>query len=195
MKRWDIIQSLIDKYKLTSYLEIGVHQKECFNKIQCELKECVDPNFPADYEMTSDEFFKVVRGRWDICFVDGFHTEEQVGKDLVNAYVMAMAKFIVVHDCNPENEWATRPPEEYKRGEIWNGNVYKGFINFKKASPHLSCFTVDADYGCGIITELPLLKNKQPQFNGVWNGTWDEFDANRTELLGLKSVEEFKKLV
>ncbi len=133
MKRYDLINLIINKYGLESYLEIGVHQKECFNKVECELKHCVDPNFPADYAMTSDEFFKSNDGVYELIFIDGLHTSEQTYTDIENAYnVLDCNGFIIVHDCNPQTEWHTRPVKNYKRGEEWNGGTYRGFIKYKQ---------------------------------------------------------------
>lgn len=185
MKRWDIIQALIDKYELKSYLEIGVHQKENFNKIRCDIKYCVDPNFPADFEMTSDEFFKQNEREYNLIFIDGMHTAEQTYRDLQHSiYCLSEDGFIVVHDCNPLTAWHTRPFEEYKRGEEWNGTTYKGFIDFCNSFP-VNYITVDDDYGCGIIVS----RDFEPEI------TWDHFDANRERLLNLVDTETFKKLL
>jgi hypothetical protein len=193
MTRTDIIQVLIDRFELKSYLEIGVFKGENFDKIRCDLKHSVDPNHPATYEMTSDMYFfhfAIKLDWWDFIFVDGLHTEEQTYDDIRNAFHhLNNGGFIVVHDCNPSTKWHTRPESEYKTGEEWNGTTYRGFIRFKNEHPELTCFTVDADYGCGIITDRPLLKNE------VFDNDWEYFDRNRVELLQLTSVERFEKLI
>lgn len=183
MTRTDIIQHLIDKFDLRSYLEIGVFNGDNFNKIRCLLKESVDPEFPATYRMTSDQFFEQNKRDYDIVFIDGLHTSEQAYKDIQNAVKIA-TNFIVVHDCNPLTEWAARPAEQYKRGEVWNGTTYLGVIKFHKTHPYLNLITVDADHGCGIFT----LRSVDPRM------TWDHFDANRERLLNLTSVENFLNL-
>jgi len=93
-------------------------------------------------------------------------------------------EYIVVHDCNPSTEWHTRPVGEYKQGEEWNGTTYQGFVRVRKEHPELTCFTVDADYGCGVIS-------------GEVDGyvTWDKFDLMRRSLLDLVSVDEFKDII
>jgi len=190
MTRTDIIQLLIDKYKLSTYLEIGVFNGENFNKIRCALKDSVDPNFEATYRTTSDKFFRYdVVENYEIIFIDGLHTAEQAYKDIWNAWVTCNPMFIVVHDCNPRTEWHTRPVEEYERGQEWNGTTYQGFIKFKEEHPELSCFTVDADYGCGIITEREMLQNVSCK------KYYDYFDANRSALLQLIDVDSFRNLV
>ena len=86
MKRYDIINHLIKKHGFTSYLEIGCFQGENFNRIECEVKESVDPEFPATYQMTSDEFFtKYVHREYGLVFVDGMHTARQAYKDIFNS--------------------------------------------------------------------------------------------------------------
>lgn len=191
MTRTDIIQRLIDKYDLKSYLEIGVFQGENFNKIRCDLKHSIDPEFPATFQMTSDEFFSsypsVTAHAYSMVFIDGMHTAEQTYKDIDNAFGWLCPQFIVVHDCNPITKWHTRPPEEYKRGEEWNGDTYKGFIDYKEEHPELTCFTIDADYGCGIITDQFQLDEPADD--------WDYFDKHRKELLQLISVDEFNDLI
>ena len=178
MKRWDIINVLINRYACESYLEIGVHNRECFDKVQCQYKRCVDPKFPADYYMTSDKFFAINERVFDCVFVDGLHTDEQVYRDIEGAVRMG-ARVIVVHDVNPETEWHTRPVKEYNRGEEWNGTTYRGFIRYKKKHPEHEIYTVDADYGCGVI--IP----------GKDEITWETFDTNRKNLLSLLSVGDF----
>ena len=64
MDRITIINDLITKYNFKSYLEIGVRNTfECFDLINCELKDSVDPGFEnhinnVKYKLTSDEFIK-----------------------------------------------------------------------------------------------------------------------------------------
>jgi len=196
MRRWEIINLLIEKYDLKSYLEIGVFKGDNFNRIRCDLKHSVDPNFPATFEMTSDEFFmincpQVEMMYYDLIFIDGLHTEEQTYKDLANAlFLLAAGGIIVVHDCNPLTEWHTRPPEEYKRGEEWNGTTYKGFIRFvHDHCDGLHTLTIDSDYGVGIIFTQNLGTPKREPI------TWDYFDQHRTELLNLVSVDKFTHLL
>lgn len=207
MTRTQIIQTLIDKFKLTRYLEIGVFNGENFNKINCEVKHSVDPNYPATFEMTSDEFFKDNQYhkkigdpelRYDIIFIDGLHTAEQTYKDIINSLqILNENGFIVVHDCSPETEWHTRPESEYKRGEEWNGKTYKGFIRYKEDSK-LSCFTIDADYGCGIITERDVLKNvthKDYKDYSEKEGFFNHFNRHRKSYLQLITSKAFLELI
>ena len=143
MNRTIIINHLIEKYGLTRYLEIGVcNPSTNFNKIRCELKHGVDNGLeyrknPVTYRMTSDEFFQQWENgkldlaknfKYDIIFIDGLHTAEQIDKDIKNALKHIKTKgFIVVHDCNPPTyEHQT----EFNNGGAWNGTVWKTWIKY-----------------------------------------------------------------
>ena len=88
MNRWNIINSLIDEFDYKSYLEIGVRRRGNFNRINCVLKDGVDPNGQGNYKTTSDKFFalpNVKKKKWDIIFIDGLHIDEQVNRDIKNS--------------------------------------------------------------------------------------------------------------
>ena len=60
--RTDIINSLIQKFGYTTYLEIGVQNGVNFKRVICKYKVGVDPDPKVElygvYKMTSDHFFK-----------------------------------------------------------------------------------------------------------------------------------------
>ena len=58
MRRFQIINHLINLYKYTKYLEIGVSRGKNFEKIKIPDKDGVDPNGNCNFVMTSDDFFK-----------------------------------------------------------------------------------------------------------------------------------------
>ena len=200
MNRTDIINLLIDKYKLKKYLEIGVRDPDDnFNKINIEYKVGVDPQpiKPVKYQMTSDKYFKInSTENFDIVFIDGLHTSEQVYKDTINSLkILNDNGFIVLHDCNPKEEYHTRSYEDYlKTRGVWNGDVYKGFINLKYELKDYNCFVVDEDHGCGIITKNNLNKKFYPLKKEYKDIDWDFFDKNRNNLLDLISYNLFLKL-
>ena len=78
--RYDIIKKIIEKKKYSSYLEIGCFEDETFNKINIDKKVGVDPNSGGNVRLTSDNFFKINKDTFDIIFIDGLHTFEQVKK-------------------------------------------------------------------------------------------------------------------
>lgn len=93
MNRVEIINLLIGKKGYQDYLEIGLREPDdCYDHIQAPLKTSVDPgietsNNQARYPFTSDLFFALLEKgildrssdhKWDLIFIDGLHTADQV---------------------------------------------------------------------------------------------------------------------
>ncbi len=160
MERSDIIQTLIDRYGLKSYLEIGVAKLNTFSKIRCTAKTGIDPILPRDQiesfggilgNVTSDKFFEENHMKFDIIFIDGLHVYEQTVKDMVNSYnSLNYGGFIILHDCKPESV-STSLKEPESPLSSWNGDVYKAIIWFRTEYPHVKCFVLYTDWGCGVI--------------------------------------------
>ena len=174
MDKLDIINGLINKCNFQSYLEIGVDTCINFLKVQCKYKECVDPfeivegsEYPDTHEsmnpavrdyiesnilthkMTSDEFFEKCPSdkKYDIIFIDGLHTEEQVGKDIINSFKhLNLNGFIVVHDCLPGSY---EEQTEIRHSAFWNGTVWKAIpmMGFQGINYN----TIDCDTGVAIL--------------------------------------------
>lgn len=198
-KRTDLLNHLATKYNLKRYLEVGLQRPEQnFDKIICEYKVSVDPdpNAHASFLMTSDDYFKGLNGiyvleinsvidpKFDLVFIDGLHTAEQVKKDFENALkILSPNGFICLHDCNPLKEEHTIVPRPTPTGH-WNGDVWKYAVHFYGYDmPH---FTVDIDNGCKVIKPeggvFETLISQMP---------WSEFDRNRKKYLNLISWDEF----
>src|SRR6187402_866628 len=185
-KRYDLINHLIKTYNLNSYCEIGTQVREVnFDRIQCAEKFCIDidPKAKADFTGSSDDFFLQNEKVYDIYFLDGLHTAEQVKKDFVNAWsVLSPNGFIVLHDCNPLIEEHTIVPRPTERGH-WNGDVYK--LACQLSTNWISYRTIDIDNGCGVFC-----KNTQEYSLGDIP-TWSVFNENRNRLLNLRTWNEF----
>lgn len=186
--RIEIINRLIKQRGYKSYCEIGIWRGTCFNAVECKRKVSVDPaaNPPAIYEMSSDEFFKQTRETFDIFFIDGLHTAEQVEKDIENALKrLNPGGIIVCHDCNPETEHEQRPSEEYDGNGIWVGTVWRAFAKLRMTRPDLRMVVVDTDFGCGLIE--PGEQNTYPEHKL----TYPFYVQNRKELMNVIDPEEF----
>jgi len=192
IKRTDLINFLIKKHGLTRYLEIGVQNpSQNFDKIECDYKASVDPDPRADakYCMTSDMFFNVWTANinyieFDLIFIDGLHTAEQLQKDFENALeVLSPNGFIILHDCNPLKEEHTIVPRPTERGH-WNGDVYK--FAAQLGSNWANFRTIDIDNGCGVFFKFSYEHSLREVPK-----SWDYFDKNRKELLNLISWDEF----
>jgi hypothetical protein len=78
--RRDIIKYLTNRYQYKHYLEIGCASDDTFRFVRniYEYAVGVDPSQGGTHRMTSDEFFQQNNLTFDIIFIDGLHTGEQV---------------------------------------------------------------------------------------------------------------------
>ena len=191
--RTDVINALASKHQATRYLEIGVRNRDAnFNKVDIPHKECVDPdpNSGADFLKTSDAFFaEHPEKRYDLIFIDGLHTGEQVQKDISNALkALNENGTIVLHDCNPPTAFHAR--EEYEVDGTfppWNGTSWQGFAWWRKNSDALEMYTVDVDWGIGVVRQ-----GQQTPIN-VPIDSYEDLESNRVEILNLISTDEFQR--
>jgi len=196
MYRFDIINGLIAKYGYKRYLEIGTQGDVCLLLVNCEYKVGVDPepvehkeeNSDEFWEMTSDDFFKQNKEKFDIIFIDGLHEYKQVRNDIGNALnYLSDGGTIVVHDCNPLEEKNQQVPMPHVQS--WNGDVWKAWIFFRHLSS-LYMFVVDTDQGCGIIR-----RGFQTPLDGKYDIDFEGFDKERKELLNLIDVEQWTNII
>lgn len=150
-----LLQALINKYNLKSYLEIGVQDPDNnFNKIKCDLRVGVEPTFVAQYEIfqgTSDEYFAYsfdIDRKFDVIFIDGLHHADQVKRDFENALECLNDQgFILIHDTLPENEQGTLIPRVQRQ---WWGDVYKWAMTLNEY-PSIRFKTFNIDNGCTLV--------------------------------------------
>ena len=187
MKRYDIIKYLIKKNNYRSYLEIGVLGRETLNQISVPIVHGVDPNGRGDYHMTSDLFFEHYCNRlYDIIFIDGLHLAEQVSKDIKNSLTFLRQNgTIIIHDCLPTEEW--HQLREGISGQPWTGDVWKAFADLRCERADLLMYTIDTDWGCGIIQQGSQATYIKPQ--GGWK--WEYYLQNRKQLMNIITVEQF----
>lgn len=199
MKRYEIINRVIESKGYTNYLEIGVRDGECFKEICCANKTGVDPDPTSDHTthiMSSDDFFGDLDDRilFDVIFIDGLHLEHQVNKDIENSLKhLQEGGTILLHDCNPPTKFhATESPVYAAPANgNWNGTVYLSLINLRLYKNNLKLKTVDSDWGVGILTrEINETLNAFP--NDAMS--WEFFCENRQEILNLVTVDEFINL-
>jgi hypothetical protein len=107
-KRGALINYLIKRYQYTSYLEIGCYENATFRQINIPEKVGVDPRSGGTVRLTSDDYFNRLdpQSKFDIIFIDGLHTKEQVQKDVRNSVKhLSPDGTIVIHDCVPDAEY------------------------------------------------------------------------------------------
>ena len=188
--RWDLIEYLINKYKYSDYLEIGCDQDQLFSKVKIKNKTGVDPTNGGNIRKTSDEFFKENKKKFDIIFIDGLHTYNQVKKDILNSINCLKDEGIVlVHDCMPDSLSKQAVPR-YRMS--WNGDVWKAIVDLRQ-NENLEIYTCKIDQGIGVIKKkrnssiLKLEKN-------IKDLKFKDYYKNYEKYLRVIDLDKFKKL-
>ena len=188
--RWDLIEYLINKYKYSDYLEIGCDQDQLFSKVKIKNKTGVDPTNGGNIRKTSDEFFKENKKKFDIIFIDGLHTYNQVKKDILNSISCLKDEGIVlVHDCMPDSLSKQAVPR-YRMS--WNGDVWKAIVDLRQ-NEYLQIYTCKIDQGIGVIKKkrnssiLKIEKN-------IKDLKFKDYYKNYIKYLRVVDLDEFQRL-
>ena len=188
--RWDLIKYLINKYNYIDYLEIGCDQDQLFSKINIQNKVGVDPVSGGNLRKTSDEFFKENNKKFDLVFIDGLHTYEQVKKDIINSLDCLKENGVVlVHDCMPDCMSKQAVPR-YRM--TWNGDVWKAIVDLRHNSD-LNIFICKIDQGIGIIKKeknTSILKVDKK----IKDLKFKDYYENYNKYLRVININEFKKM-
>ena len=188
--RWDLIEYLIKKNNYKNYLEIGCDKNQLFSKVNINNKIGVDPVSGGNVKKTSDDFFKENKSSFDIVFIDGLHTYEQVKKDILNSVNCLLDEgIILVHDCMPDSLGKQAVPR-YKMQ--WNGDVWKAIVDLRQQE-NLEIYTCEIDQGIGVISKkknTSILKLDKP----INKLKFKDYFNNYKEYMRVISLEEFKKI-
>ena len=184
-----LLNAIIEKYNLKSYLEIGVQNPENnFDKIKAKMKFGVDPdesiNHPMIYTGTSDEYFTGYDTIHDLIFIDGLHHADQVKRDFENSLrYLSDNGYIVIHDVLPENESGTIVPRETKQ---WWGDVYKWAMTIRNYN-YIGYKTFDIDNGCMLVWRKP----NWPGFpHTVYPPTFTRYETEGRSLMNVTTTVE-----
>jgi len=199
MKRYEIINRVIQSKGYKKYLEIGVRDGECITQVKCESKIGVDPNplnSHTTHPITSDDFFRSLGPdeKFDVIFIDGLHLDYQVTRDIENSLKhLSEGGTILLHDCNPPtiHHAMENPVFGPPANGNWNGTVYLSLIDLRLYKKNLVLKTVNSDWGVGILTRgdsetLDVFPNDAMN--------WEYFNSNRNKILDLITPEEFLDL-
>lgn len=188
MNHTELLNHLVKKHGLKSYLEIGVKSPDHnFSKINVENKWGVDPN-PDEYAKkmdnillyTSDEYFDNIDEKFDLIFIDGLHHSDQVQRDFENSLKCLNDKgLIVIHDCLPVDEITTSVPRGQQK--IWHGDVYK-FCMKLNTYKGIDFITYSFDHGCCVIWK----DEKKKSSKGINSNDWNTFKQFGRQLLNVQ---------
>jgi len=167
MEKFEIVNSLGRKYGCERYLEICApttgHQfadidrtvfKTC-DRLIYNCPDSHDDGLPVTYRTPFPGSYDIMRanipnpGSYDLVFVDPYHSYDATMIDLLGASrILTASGIMVVHDCNPsDSELVGR---EYKP-KAWCGLTYAAFIDFCLSTMGSAYFTVDCDFGVGVV--------------------------------------------
>ena len=190
--RWDLIEYLINKYGYSDYLEIGCDQDQLFSKIKIQNKVGVDPSSGGNVRKTSDEFFKENKNKFDIVFIDGLHTYDQVKKDILNSLnFLKNDGIILLHDCLPNNYYEQATP---RCQWTWNGDVWKTIVEFRKLE-NVDVYTCNADQGIGVILKRQnrnLLDYSCDDFSKL---NFEEFFHQHKKIMNIIEYEKLMEII
>ncbi len=226
-----IVNTLAGHFNFTTYLELctpstGFHFSEIdparlphAHRILYIAPAVFDDGVKIDFRSPDEDISSVIAeyvaagGQPRICLVDGWHTYAAAFRDLRTLFdLIPHGGVLVVHDCLPPFREAASPV--FRKG-AWCGVNYKAFLDFVLQTPGLDYFTIDSDYGCGVIFKGLTLGNVLPKGQAAallpahpardlvwqWAETRSDFDAafdlfeqRKHELLRLISNETFAKM-
>ncbi len=190
--RISIIQSIIDFKKYNDYLEIGCDRDENFSQIKIKNKIGVDPRSGGTIRMTSDDFFKINKGKFEIIFLDGLHTYEQTIEDIKNSIKSLKPNgLIIVHDCLPKKIWNQIVPRMYGH---WNGDVWKAIVE-TRTFKNVDTYTCVADHGLGIIINRPNKNILKLDIKDFKNIKFSSYYNKHKEFMNTISHDQIKQVI
>ncbi|MDE2357604.1 MAG: class I SAM-dependent methyltransferase, partial [Alphaproteobacteria bacterium] len=132
------------------YLEIGCAGNDLFDSVMAARKVGVDPVRGGTHRQTSDDFFSAWRGgKFDVIFIDGLHTYEQVRRDLVNALAwLKPGGWIAMHDMLPRDWKEEHVPQIQSRG--WTGDGWKCAFELAE-TPDIAFRLIAMDHGVAVL--------------------------------------------
>ena len=192
--RTDVIKAIQEHYNYQKYLEIGIKGGTTFNIINCDFKVGLDirgvcnPTYVNENEkqggMSSDDYFADSRYKhenFDLIFIDGDHTKEQVEKDIDNSLNRLLPNgTIVVHDTNPPSEKWFSPS--------MCGDGWEAFAKLRSTREDLNMFCVPDNFGIGVIQ-----RGSQEIWKGELGSGWNFFNENKDDLMNMVSFESMKE--
>ena len=190
MTHTDIIKRFVELRQCRTYLEIGFGDGGNFDQIPVAVKHAVDPGVTGNRDViprTSDQFFRgaiAIGTKYDLIFIDGLHTRDQVLRDHDHALKCLNAGGVVLlHDVNPADRSMVGP----QHGGRWCGDVYLAWATIRLASPWHTA-TWPGDCGTGIVDTSRVAD--RVVFDPP--STFEEFAASRDLILNPITFDDIR---
>jgi len=155
--RTDFLKSVLQVRTVTNYLEIGCATGKNLAAITAKNKVGVDPKSGGTLKITSDEYFsnQIEDNKFDLIFIDGLHTYEQVYRDFINSYnALEEGGIIVAHDFLPTTFREQMVP---RVSRTWNGDVWRLALDLRDHGVQFKI--VNMDYGLLLVKNAKLLED------------------------------------
>jgi len=155
-----VVNLLLKKFQDPAYLEIGCDNNCLFDSIPTLKKIGVDPLRGGNIKKTSDSFFNSNTYQFDVIFIDGLHTYQQVRKDIINSIKsIRQGGYILIHDMLPRDWIQQHIPILLDSG--WTGDVWKvAFELIETKGIEFKILKIDQGVGViKVINKNTLLKN------------------------------------
>ncbi len=165
-----------------TYLELGVYTKATFNAVQAKQKTSVDIKMPADYMMSTDQFFQTIPADilYDVIFIDADHSIESLIKDYNNCVDhLAPDGYLLIHDLVPPDEEHTAP--------WYCGDSFK-LLNHWILACTPEIYVLNGDYG------LTLVRNPQRVQSVDLEASYTDFRKN-IKIISLLTIEQMQNQV
>ena len=126
-----LITYLKRRFGYRSYLELGCRGDANLKRVPFADRVGVDPVEGGTVCATSDMYFASCARTFDLVFVDGLHSADQVVRDVRNALaVLNPGGCVVLHDCKPLFEAEAMFPMP-PGVACWNGTVWQAVAHLR----------------------------------------------------------------
>ena len=180
---------LIEKFRFTSYLELGLGNLDTWNIVECKNKIGVDfdlkfSNFSQDvYVETTDQFFQKNDKKFDLIYIDALHDKHQVRKDFLNSIKFIHDSGIILfHDINPLNVSQTSSQSSGDAFEFWIllSELFELDTIVGPEDDTLGIFRIEKN--------KKILESVEKISNSDINYSFEFFNENRNELIYKKII-------
>lgn len=207
------INDLATRLNARTYLEIGVNAGNTFRLVDVLEKTGVDPDFRFDVDAvrndrtrliaeTSDAYFASlpVSVKFDVVFIDGLHSFEQVVKDFSNTVIHTHDRSVIVLDDTVPNDVFSTLPTSWEAAEFrikfgnssrdWHGDVFKSVFYINDFWPGMNYRTMVTGGNAQTLVWRSAAIAHQPVFGNLEAISRLSFFDLQKNMSALRSTDE-----